>query len=251
MSQLLRLGTVLLALLAFAQPVGAQMTPAERQEIGEIVREYLLANPEVLEEAIVILNQRKQEQAQLAQAAAIDGASDLILHSPNQMVLGNPEGSITLVEFFDYNCSYCRVALPDLLALIESNPDLRVVMKEFPILTTGSQEAARISVAIKDLAPESYLDFHVEMFSRPGEANEEKALAVAGDLGLDTDALIAASSGEEVAANLAEVHQIAGLLGVNGTPSYVIGSEIVAGAAGFTALQDRVASIRECGVTVC
>ena len=122
---------------------------------------------------------------------------------------------------------------------------------EFPILSQGSVEAARISVAVKDSAPDRYLEFHEALFSRPGEANGAKALEVAGDLGLDTEALKAAANSERVTGNLQEVQELAGKLGISGTPSYVIGRELVPGAAGFDALQQKVAAMRECGRATC
>ena len=167
------------------------------------------------------------------------------------MVLGNPDGAISLVEFFDYNCGYCKRAVSDMTALIDSNPDLRVVMKEFPILSPGSVEAARISVAVKEIAPDRFLEFHEAIFSRPGEADGAKAVEVAGELGLDTEALEAVANNENAMRNLQEVQNLAGILRISGTPSYVIGSELIPGAAGFDALQAKVASMRKCGRASC
>jgi protein-disulfide isomerase len=139
---------------ALAQEQGAA-APAEpeRAKIEEIIREYLLANPEVIEEAITALREKREAAERVAQSRTIEEKAELIFNSKNQMVLGNPDGAITLVEFFDYNCGYCKRALSDMNALLETNPDLRIVMKEFPILSEGSLEAARISVAVKDIAP--------------------------------------------------------------------------------------------------
>lgn len=252
MSKALRIASAALAALAFvAAPARAEMTPDQRQEIEQVIHDYLLKNPEVLEDAINVLRDRRQQQAAEAQTQAIEQSKALIYDSPNQMVLGNPKGSVTLVEFFDYNCGYCRRAVSDMTALLDANPELRVVMKEFPILTDGSTGAARISIAVKDLAPGSYLKFHQELFSRPGEANEEKALEVAKDIGLDVDALKKAAAGSDVTASLAEVHQLATTLGISGTPSYVIGDELVPGAIGYDGLQEKVTAMSQCGKTMC
>jgi protein-disulfide isomerase len=248
---LCRIALAFLAGVMFAAPVRAETSPEQRQEIEAIVRDYLLANPEVLEEAINVLRARREQEAIAAQSKAIEENRELIFNSANQTVLGNPQGPITLVEFFDYNCGYCRRAVSDMTALIDANPDLRVVMKELPILSEGSVEAARISVAIKNLAPESYLQFHQELFARPGQATEEKALAIAGEIGLDVEALKAAAAGDDVTANLQEVQQLAQLLGISGTPSYVIGAELVPGALGYDLLQEKVTAMRGCGATSC
>jgi protein-disulfide isomerase len=167
------------------------------------------------------------------------------------MVLGNPQGPITIVEFFDYNCGYCKRAVSDMTALIQANPDVRVVLKEFPILSEGSVEAARMSAAIKDIAPESYMKFHEALFSRPGQVDGAKAMEIVRELGLDPDRLSAAANGEAVTRNLQEVQQLASALGISGTPSYVIGTELIPGAAGFDTLQEKVAAMRECGATKC
>ena len=227
------------------------MDAAQKEEIGQIVREYLLANPEVLEEAAQALQQKRDQETAAAQKKAIEDEAATIFNSENQMVLGNPDGAVTLVEFFDYNCAYCRRAVSDMTALLDANPDLRMVMKEFPILSDGSVEAARISVAVRELAPEKYLDFHQELFARPGQASATKALEVATDLGLDTEALKTSAKAANVTDALQEVHKLASDLGISGTPSYVIGKEIVPGAIGFDGLQAKVTAVRQCGATVC
>ncbi len=251
MPQLIRIAVALLALLVAALPARAEMTEAEKEEIGKVIREYLLTNPEVLEEAITVLRLKREQEEALARASAIEDYGDRIFDSEHQIVLGNPDGAITLVEFFDYNCGYCRRALSDMTALLQTNDDLRIVLKEFPILSEGSVEAARIGVAVSELAPERYLDFHIEVFTRPGEANAAKALEVARDLGLDADAVEAAASKSSITEGITEVREIADALGISGTPSYVIGKEIIPGAIGFDGLQQRVAAMRECGLTVC
>jgi protein-disulfide isomerase len=136
-------------------------------------------------------------------------------------------------------------------ALIAANPDLRVVMKEFPILSEGSLEAARVSVAVKETAPEKYLQFHQALFSRPGEANSGKALDVARQVGLDADALKARAEGNGVLGDLQEVQDLARQLGISGTPAYIMGAEMIPGAIGFDALQEKVAAMRQCGATSC
>jgi protein-disulfide isomerase len=250
MSKYLRLAAAL-AMVLLATPSRAEMDAAQKEEIGQIVREYLLAHPEILDEASQALQERRDKELAEQQTKAISEKSDTIFNSKNQMVLGNPDGAITLVEFFDYNCSYCRRAVSDMTALLAANPDLRMVIKEFPILSDGSVAAARISVAVRKLAPDKYLAFHQELFTRPGQAGAEKALGVAADLGLDTDALKVAANAGDVTDALQEVHQLATDLGVSGTPSYVIGKEIVPGAIGYDGLQAKVSAIRQCGATVC
>ena len=236
---------------AVIAPATAQTSPEEKREIERIVRDYLLTNPDIVEKALMTLQANRDAEAKMRASLAIEQMSDKLLNSRHQAVLGNPEGRITLVEFFDYNCAYCRRALNDMTALMEANPDLKMVMKEFPILNEGSVEAARVSVAIKDLAPQSYLQFHEELLTRPGTADGEKALSIAEELGLDVEALKAAANSKDVTDNFIEVQGLAQALGISGTPSYVIGGEVVPGAAGFDALQAKVAAVRTCGSATC
>ncbi|MYZ49685.1 DsbA family protein [Propylenella binzhouense] len=238
---------------AATAPARAEMAPDQKREIERIVRDYILANPEVVEKALMALDAKRQQEQAAAQARAVHEMRDTILNSAHQAVVGNPEGKVTLVEFFDYNCGYCKRALPDLMALIQSNPDLRVVMKEFPILSEGSVEAARISVAVKEQTPKRYLEFHRELLGRPGQADRAKALQVARDLGLDAKALERAAKDKAVDENLIEVQQLAHALGIGGTPSYVVGDELVFGAVGFDQLQEKIAAERKAcaGETAC
>jgi protein-disulfide isomerase len=240
-----------LATALVAAPSRAEMDAAQKAEIEQIVRDYILANPEIIEEAAQALQQKRDQELAASQTKAIVEKASTIYDSKHQMVLGNPDGAINIVEFFDYNCGYCRRAVADMTALLESNPDLRMVIKEFPILSEGSVEAARISVAVKDIAPDKYLDFHRELFMRPGQAGAAKALQVAADLGLDAEALKIAANGANVTASLQEVHQLATDLGISGTPSYVIGKTIVPGAIGYDGLQAMVSAMRDCGEAVC
>ena len=251
MTSFLRIAAAALAVLFLTAPGRAEMSADQKTEVEGIVRDYLLANPEVLEEAFKVLQDRKEKAEAEKQSNAIAESSDLIFNSKHQMVLGNPKGAITLVEFFDYNCAYCKRAVADMNALLDANSDLRIVMKEFPILSAGSVEAARISVAVKGLAPEKYLEFHRELFSRPGTADSAKALQIAGELGLDAGALKTASDAPDVTDNLKEVNTLAQLLGISGTPSYIIGKEVVPGALGYDALQEKVDAMRKCGATAC
>lgn len=250
MASIFRIVAVALMFVFAAVPALA-MDDGQKKEIEAVIHDYLLANPELLEEAFKVLQERKEKAQAELQSKAIEESAARIFDSKHQMVLGNPQGAVTMVEFFDYNCGYCRRAVADMMALIDANPDLRIVMKEFPILSSGSVEAARISVALKDMDPAKYLEFHQELFTRPGTADTAKALSVAKDLGLDVEKLKAAAGQTTVTENITEVHELAQLLGITGTPSYVIGKEIVPGAMGYDALQEKVEAMRKCGQTAC
>jgi len=224
----------------------------DKAAIETIVREYLIANPEVLQEAYAALEAKQQAETEAKQASAVKDQRDLIYNSTRQVVLGNPDGKVTMVEFFDYNCGYCKRALGDTLKLMKENPDLRVVLKEFPVLGQGSSEAAQVAVAVNAVAPERYLDFHTALLSSNGQHDRVAALAAARELGLPMDKIQTAMESPAVAETIEEVYGLATSLGINGTPSYVVDDKVLVGAVGFDALKERVAAARDCvGTETC
>jgi protein-disulfide isomerase len=224
----------------------------QRGDIETIVRSYLMEHPEVIRDAINELQRREDEAARVAQTRAIDDSANLIFSSDKQVVIGNPDGKVTLVEFFDYNCTYCRRAQADMVKLLKDDPNLRVVLKEFPVLGPGSVDAAKVSVAVRMVAPEKYLAFHDALLSEPGKVDGARALAVAEDLGIDTAALQANIESDEVKATIAESYSLADKLNLTGTPSYVTHNEVVVGAVGFDTLKQKVADAREsCKTATC
>jgi protein-disulfide isomerase len=136
--------------------------------------------------------------------------------------------------------------------LLASNPDLKVVLKEFPVLGDGSVEAARVGIAVQMTAPDKYAAFHDELLGEPGQVNGERALAVAEDLGLDIEAIKARIDSDEVKATISEVYDLAGKLNLTGTPSYVTHKEVVVGAVGYDALKAKLEEARTaCGTATC
>jgi protein-disulfide isomerase len=256
MTSRLRLtGAACAALLAFAVPQASradELSANQRGEVERIVREYLIAHPEVIQEAMAEL-ERKQSAADAEKhKAAIKQYSQAIFSSPRQVVLGNPDGNVTFVEFFDYNCGYCKRAMDDMLTLIKDDPKLKVVLKEFPVLGPGSVEAAQVAVAVRmqDKTGKKYLEFHQKLLSGRGQADRARALAVAKDIGLDMGRLDKDLISPEVKATLQESFKLAEALGLNGTPSYVIGDNVVIGAVGLDALKEKVNTSR-CGKPTC
>ena len=142
------LGTMVFGTAATAQT--PTFSDPQRQAIGEIVREYLMKNPEVLTEVIAELEKRQAEAQQCIQSGALKETHESLLNSPHSLVVGNPSGDVTLVEFFDYNCGYCKKALSDVRTLAKSDPKLRIVLKDFPVLGPDSVEASRVGLAVKN-----------------------------------------------------------------------------------------------------
>ncbi|OJG00282.1 DsbA family protein [Pararhizobium antarcticum] len=223
----------------------------QKEEIGAFIKEYLVANPEILLEAQKSLK-LKQEQAQLEQAkAAIDDNSDAIFQSVHDVTLGNPKGDVTVVEFYDYNCGYCKRALADMDALLEKDKNVRFVLKELPILGPDSLAAHKVSAAFRLVAPEKYGDFHRALLTGEDRATEETAIAVAGRLGVAEANLRAKMVDPATDESVKEAYTLANTLGITGTPSYVIGKEAVFGAVGAEELETKVTNMRSCGSTIC
>jgi protein-disulfide isomerase len=243
------------ALLALAAPQGSradEFSANQRTEVERIVREYLVAHPEVLQEAMTELEKRQTAAEAEKHKTAVKKYSEALFSSPRQVVLGNPGGNVTFVEFFDYNCGYCKRAMDDMLTLLKDDPKLKVVLKEFPVLGPGSVEAARVAVAVRmqDKTGKKYLEFHQKLLGGRGQADKAHALAVAKDIGLDMGRLDKDMASPEVKATLEENFKLAEALGLNGTPSYVIGEDVVIGAVGLDALKEKVNTSR-CGKPNC
>jgi protein-disulfide isomerase len=231
-----------------AVPARAQsVSDLQRSEIERIIRDYLLAHPEILQEASNELEKRQAQADAAKHREAIKQYSQALFHSPRQVTLGNSQGEVTLVEFFDYNCGYCKRALDDMLGLMRNDPQLRIVLKEFPVLGPGSLEAAQVAIAVRmqDPSGKKYLQFHQKLLGGRGPADRAHALAAAKEAGLDVKRIERDMASEEVKATLEENKQLAQALAIGGTPSYVIGTDVVVGAVGLAALADKVRMSRE------
>jgi protein-disulfide isomerase len=228
-------------------PASAQsFSEQQRTEIQKIIREYLLANPDVLEEVSAELNKRQAVAEVAKQASAVKKHSDALFNSPRGVVVGNREGDVNFVEFFDYNCGYCKRAMTDMLDLMKADPKVRVVLKEFPVLGQGSIEAAQVGVAVRmqDPSGKKYLDFHQKLLNSRGQIDKAKAVAAARESGLDMAKLEKDMASPEVKATLEENFRMAEDIGLNGTPSYVIGQQVVVGAVGLEQLKEKIAGAR-------
>jgi protein-disulfide isomerase len=237
----------MIAAAVFASPAAhAQgFSPEQRTEIEKIIRDYFVKHPEMIEEL-----------QQLAQAEKIKRAiaehKNELFNSPRQVTLGNPDGDVTMVEFFDYNCGYCKRALDDMTALLKSDPKLRIVLKEMPVLGQGSLEAAQVAAALtmQDKTGKRYLDFHQKLLGGRGQADKARALAIAKEVGADMQRLEKDMASAEIKLALAESMKLAEAFSIQGTPSYVIGDEVLVGAVGLPELKSKINAAR-CGKATC
>jgi protein-disulfide isomerase len=242
-----------LALCGAPSAASAQsFSDIQRGDIEVIVRNYLLKHPEVLEEAMAELGKRQSAAEAEKHAAGVTRNAEAIFKSPRGVTVGAMDGDVTMVEFFDYNCGYCKRAMGDMMALIKSDPKLKVVLKEFPVLGPGSVEAAQVGVAVRmqDASGKKYLDFHQKLLSGKGHADKARAMAAAKEAGLDMARLEKDFASPEVRATLEENFKLAEAMGMNGTPSYVIGKQVVIGAVGVETLREKI-GVARCGKATC
>lgn len=249
-SQILAAASLLLATFPFAAPALA-LDAQQKQEMGAFIREYLIENPEVMIEVQAALEAKQQAEraAQASQAVTLN--RDALFSSKSDVTLGNPQGDVTIVEFFDYNCGYCKRALADMEEIIAKDPEVRFVLKEFPILGPDSLAAHQVSNAVRLLAPEKYPQFHRTLLGSPGMATEETAIDLARSLGLaekDIRQSMEKSPNDDL---VREAYQLATTLGITGTPTYVVGDEALFGAVGSASIQRKIANVRACGKATC
>ncbi|MFA5898703.1 MAG: DsbA family protein [Hyphomicrobium sp.] len=234
-----------------APVASAEFSPDQKKQLQEIIRSYLLANPEIFLEAQTALETKmEKEQAEKLKVAIAENAHE-IYRDPTSDVAGNPNGDITVVEFFDYNCGYCKRGLHDIIKLVDSDPKVRVVFKELPILSKGSEEASRVAIAAGQQG--KYWEMHRAMLEAKGVMNEANALAIASKLGLDIDKLKKDMSSPEVDAEIKKSEALAKKMGVNGTPHFLVGDRAIPGAPEdlYEQLEKHVTELRKTGCSFC
>ena len=255
MSSLRSVAPVLFALALCATPPVASaqsFSDTQRGDIEKIVKDYLVTHPEVLEEAMGELSKRQAADEAKKHEANVAENAKTIFNSPRGVVLGNKDGDVTFVEFFDYNCGYCKRAMADMLDLMKEDPKLKVVLKEFPVLSEGSVDAAKVAVAVRmqDPTGKKYLDFHQKLLGGRGAADKARAFSSKKKTAYDMAKLEKDLATTEVKATLEENLKLAESLGMNGTPSYVIGKQVVIGAVGVDSLREKINNAR-CGKAIC
>lgn len=219
-------------------------TTADTPAIEKTVQEFLLRRPEVIVEAMQRLQARQIEERQWQMVAMLSTVKSELRQDPQSPVLGNPNGNVTLVEFFDYRCPYCRQAAPMLKALLKNDPNIRLVYKELPVLGPDSIYASRMSLAVFLEAPEKYEAFHDALFEFRGEVTPDIVLAHLRDLSLDLKRIEVRAGSDEVAAMIQKNLVLAQKLGVQGTPAFVVGDTVIPGYVEGPQLQLAIQAAR-------
>ncbi len=245
--------------LAAAVPALAQtatpssgLTAEQRKAIVGLIRETLLQNPEIIQEAMIELERRNAVAQADAQRNAVTAEKAKLVDPATSAIVGNPQGDVTIVEFMDYNCGFCKRAVEDVRALVKEDPKLKVVIKDFPILGPDSVEASRVAVAaMVQLPGAKYFDFHNKLMATKGRINGAKALEVAKEAGADVERLKKDMESAQTKSVIEDTVALGDRLGLTGTPAFILGDEVVFGAVGAPALKQKIEAVRKCGKTSC
>jgi protein-disulfide isomerase len=235
---------------AAPEPSGG-FTPAQRKEIEAIIKDILVNNPEVLLEAQNALEAKMDKIQADRMAVAIKEHAGELFRPAASPIVGNLKGDVPVIEFFDYNCGYCKKAFTDVAKLVDKDKKVRVILKELPILAKGSEEASRVALAAKMQG--KYWEFHRAMLENQGQANEASALRVAEKLGLDMARLRKDMASAEVKKEIDDTRQLATKMGIQGTPHFIVGDRIIPGAPENLSelLGKHVEDVRKDGCKVC
>ena len=247
MSPSFRSALIAAGLMGLATAASAQSAfdDAQKKEIGQIVRQYLLENPEILIEVGKELETRQKLAEEKQREDTLVASAREMFHSPDDLVAGNPDGDVTMVEFFDYNCSWCKKGLPEVLSLIDKDKNLRVVMKEFPIFGGDSDYAALAALASNKQG--KYWEYHLALLGHEGKLTRESVDEIAKAQGLDLEKLKADMQLPEIIQIIARNQKLAQDLAINGTPAFVIDSKVVPGYLPMDGLMAAIGEVRAAG----
>lgn len=240
---LVGIGFGLAAPVAIIPPAVAE-TITERAAVEAIVREYILAHPDVILESVRAYEAARRAEEEKGAVAALAASRQEIERDPTSPVAGNPDGAVTVVEFFDYQCGYCKRVLPVVQELLKTDQKVRYVFKEFPILGPESVIAAKAALAVWTVAKDKYLPFHAALMQLRGGLNEDKIMAAAKDVGLDVDRLRAAMADPAIVQALNRNLELGRKINVNGTPAFIIGGRVIPGAIDLETMRKEIAAAR-------
>ena len=224
------------------------MSEAEREAFRAEVRAYLMENPEVIIEAVNTLEAKQAEQQAANDVALVETHAAAIFDSPDAWVGGNPDGDLVLVEFMDYRCGYCRKAQAEVEELIESDGNIRFVVREFPILGENSLVSSRFALAVRAVAgDDAYKAAHDALMTLSADATEPALRRLAETLGLDAEAVLAGMKDPEIDRIIGETRALAQVLQINGTPTFVMGTQMLRGYVPLEAMRQIAQDVREAG----
>ncbi len=227
----------------------SDLSTPERQQLRDEVRAYLLENPEVIMEALQVLEERRDQQAKQADLDTLAANHAAIYEDGHSFIAGNPDGDVTIVEFSDYRCGYCKKAHPEITKLLDSDPNIRLIVKEFPILGPDSIAAGRMAIAALAADPSKFTELHEALIAYPGSLTGDIAYRIAENAGYDTQALKEVAESDDTTKKLEENYRLAQELGLRGTPSFIIGDEVIRGYVPAEDMEIIIAETRDNATT--
>ncbi len=242
----MRVIAVIIALFALIAPVQAQgLSDAQKKDVEALIGEYLRAHPEVILESVRAMQEReKTAQIKLQQDSLVSRRQE-IEKDPASPVIGNPNGTVTVTEFFDYRCGYCKAVFPNVQQLLKDDPNVRYVMKELPILSPESRIAAKLALAVWKNEPKRYQELHTRLMSAQGDFSEKRIFAIAKEAGVDVERAKRGMDAPEIEQALNANMELAQALGITGTPGFVVGKQLAPGAIDYDTLKRFVAEARK------
>lgn len=242
--RVIRLATAVAILAPATAARAAGDTAPDRAAIETIVREYILAHPDVILDSLRAYEAARRAEEEKGAAAALAASRDAIERDPAAPVAGNPNGNVTVVEFFDYQCGFCKRVLPVMQELLKTDLNVRYVFKEYPILGPESVTAAKAAIAVWQTAQDKYLAFHSALMQSRGGLSEEKILETAKGVGLDVGKLRTAMAEPAIEERIQRNLEIGRTINVNGTPAFLIGGRLVPGALDLETMRRQIAQAR-------
>jgi len=242
MKSILKIAVAMSGIVWSTHTLAAEPKPLTEKRVKELALEAILEHPEILQQAIAILEKRQRQAARSAATTALKARRNELENDPNAPVLGNPKGDVTVVEFFDYNCPYCKRAMPIIKALLKKDRNVRLVYREWPILSQDSVFASRLALASRKQG--KYEQFHWALM-KLGRVNKTTAIRAAREIGLDIEKLKADMNDPEVSDHISKSLALAEALGFRGTPSFVIGNNLAPGLIPLERLEQLIKARRE------
>ncbi|MEO1265739.1 MAG: DsbA family protein [Pseudomonadota bacterium] len=222
----------------------SEMSPSQKEQLGKFIREYLVANPEILMDVSRALEEKQRVAQSKAQTDTIVENAKSIYRDPLDYVYGNPKGDVAVVEYFDYNCAWCKRALNEVQQLVAADKNVRVIMKEYPIFGEHSEFAARAALASREQG--KYWDFHVALMKQQ-RVTKDVVLSVAKDVGIDVEKMQEDMKADKISASLKKTQEIAGVLEIQGTPGFLVDTKVNVGYIPLQQIQALVADVRQTG----
>ncbi len=214
------------------------LSDKDQRQLEDLIHDYIMQNPEVILRSIQQYRENEEQAQQDRTRQTLANLSPAIANDPATPIGGNPDGTITVIEFFDYQCGYCKRVLPAIQELVATDDRIRLVFKEFPILGEQSVVAARASLAVWNTWPEHYVAFHDSLMAHRGSLSESRIMDTAKHMGLDTTELVTAMQNDAIDIAIQDNYALAETLGINGTPAFIFGTELIPGAIDLETMRE-------------